>query len=257
MNTFFHLPIARRLAWCGFFFAAAPAPLAHNHIDVRPDVLVPERLSLVGVDLETMLYVPRGEPFSLYAPSYPGGFYTCELTFTHEDPDGSTPSIQLLSVAGPMGAVFAFWEVGAQAPTWSRPVGWMATATDHPALHTDDQGGFGHIHGRVFTVTQAGSYSVVFRVVDEAEVFQPSLPKTVVFQALATPQLLIHLDAGNLKLSFLSRQEFTYDLQASHDLVRWENVPAHRWIEGTGTALELSDPLAGRARIFYRLVEYF
>jgi hypothetical protein len=242
---------------CAFFLAAVSALRAHGHIDVRPDTISPSKLALVGSSSETMLHVPPGEPFSFYAPSFPGGYYACELTISHEDPDGSSPSVQLLSVAGPAGALFGFWEAGALTPIWSRPSGWTATHTDRPAFHTDDQGGYGHIHGRVFTATHPGTYTIAFRVADEEGLFQPSEPKTVTFNVLATPQLSLRIEAGSAILSFASRAGLTYDLQVSTDLHAWANVSTHRFLEGTGSTIELTDPLADRPRVFYRLVEYF
>jgi hypothetical protein len=238
-------------------FPAASLLQAHSHIDVQPDPAQPVRLALVGAASETMLYVPPGEPFSTYAPGFPGGYYACELTFSHEDPDGSDPRVQLLSVSGPSGASFAFWEAGATTPTWSRPAGWTATPGDQPSIHTDDMGGYGHIHGRVFTATHPGAYIVVFRVVDTLGGFEPSPPKSVTLTALATPQLTLRVEAGAALLSFASRANLTYDLQVSTDLQTWRPVQGHDFIGGTGSLIELTDPLAGRPRVFYRLVEYF
>jgi hypothetical protein len=254
-RSFFCRPF--RTALGALLFFAASLLHAHSHIDVQPDPAQPGRLALVGASSETMLYVPPGEPFSSYAPSFPGGYYACELTFSHEDPDGSDPRVQLLSVSGPEGGSLAFWEAGATTPTWSRPTGWTATADDRPELHTDDMGGYGHIHGRVFTATHPGAYTVMFRVVDNLGGFEPSLPKAVTLTVLATPQLAIRIESGNAALSFASRPNLTYDLQVSTDLKTWKNVESRDFIGGTGGLVELTDPLAGRPRVFYRLVEYF
>lgn len=125
------------LRLCAIFLGAAAALRAHSHLDVQPDG---SQLTLVGPATETMVYVPVSEPFSSYAARFPGGYYACELTFSSEDSDGSTPRIELLSVTGPANGSFAFWEVGATTPTWSRPTGWSATDTDRPSLITYDNG---------------------------------------------------------------------------------------------------------------------
>lgn len=254
-RSFFRRPL--RTALGVLLVSAASLLHAHSHIDVQPDPARPGRLALVGASSETMLYVPPGEPFSSYAPDFPGRYYACELTFSHEDPDGSDPRVQLLSVSGPEGASFAFWEAGATTPTWSRPTGWTATATDRPDLHTDDMGGYGHIHGRVFTATHPGAYTVVFRASDNLGGFEPSTPKSVSLNVLATPQLALRIESGNAVLSFASRAGLTYDLQVSTDLAAWGPVAPHAGVLGTGDQIALFDPLAGRPRVFFRLVEYY
>lgn len=238
---------------------ATSSPLrAHGHLDVRPDGNQPDRLALEGTLTETAVYVPRGEPFSGYAPLFPGGYYACELTFSHEDPDGSLPRAELLTVEGPPGATFAFWEVNATAPTWSRPTGWTAEDGERPSFAIyEDGSGYGHIHGRLFSATHPGIYSVRFRAVDERGAYAPSLPVTVVFTVHATPPLTLTVLAGEARLSFSSRAGLTYDLQVSTDLSTWHEVRGRTFIAGTGARIELTDLIADRPRVFYRLVEYF
>lgn len=237
--------------------ASSTALRAHSHLDVQ---LSGNQLVLVGPATETMVYVPPGEPFSTYAPQFPGGHYACELTFSTEDPDNFTARVQLLSVTGPDGGSFAFWEVGATAPTWARATGWTSTETDRPSLVTYEDGtGYGHIHGRLFTATAPGAYTVVFRAVDDGGQREPSAPKSITINVLATPQLSIRVESGEARLTFASRADLTYDLQVSTDLVHWAGtgVEAHTFVSGTGDTIEFDDPLADRPRVFYRLVEYF
>ncbi len=231
---------------------------AHGHLDVRPDDNQPTRLTLEGSVEETAVYVPPGEPFSGYAPRFPGGYYASELTFSHEDPDGSLPRAELVSVVGPAGATFAFWEVDAATPTWSRSTGWVATDGDRPSFAIYEDGtGYGHIHGRLFTAAHPGIYTVQLRAVDERGVFSPSLPVTVTFTVHATPPLTLAVVAGEARLGFTSRLGLTYDLQVSTDLSTWTTVAGRAFISGTGARIELTDPIADRPRVFYRLVEYF
>lgn len=240
-----------------------PALAAHDHIEVGIDPLDANRLGLSGPGYQTALYVPKGEPFSAYLPQFPGGCYPDELTFASEGDvldfaSGSLPKIELVSVTGTAGAHFSFWEVGATTPTWTRPVGWTASGTDRPSLLAYQDGtGYGHIHGRAFSVDTPGMYQVVFRAVDNASVRTPSQNKTVTFNALVTPQLSIRIQGGNAKLAFTSRINLTYDLQVSTDLITWTNIWAQSFIDGTGSVIELSDSLANRPRVFYRLVEYY
>lgn len=262
MNTL-PLPVSasvfsRLLVWLFALGLLAARLHAHSHIDAGPDSADPTRLALTGPSAQTALYVPPGEPFSADAQSFPGGYYANELTFSSEEPDGSRPRIELVSVAGPAGGSFGFWEVGAAAPTWSRPSGWSATAGDRPSLTTyEDQSGYGHIHGRLFTATHPGTYTLVFRAIDDAGLRSPSAPKTLTLQVLATPPLRIRVVAGEARLTFTSRPNLSYDLQVSTDLVDWVGVEPHLVLFGTGGDFELTDPLAGRPRVFYRLVEYF
>lgn len=231
---------------------------AHAHIDVGPDAADAARLGFVGPSAQIALYVPPGEPFSNYAPYFPGGYYANELAFSSEDAAGSRPRVELLSVQGPPGGAVAFWEAGASAPSWSRAAGWTATSEDRPSLITyEDQTGYGHIHGRIFTVTHPGSYTLVFRAVDDAGLRAPSTPRSLALDALAPPALALRVEASTALLSFVCRANLTYDLQVSTDLVTWSGVEPHLAIFGTGGQLELSDPLAGRPRVFYRLVEYY
>lgn len=237
---------------------SAPAALAHGHLDVGPDASDGTRLALAGIDSETALYVPPGEPFSNYLPHFPGGYYASQLTVSAEDPAGSLARVELLAVSGPAGGSFGFWEINARTPTWSRDCGWASGEGDRPSLIVYEDGtGYGHIHGRAFTATRPGEYTVVFRAVDDAGLRAPSQPKSITFHVLATPPLTIAVTGGEARLSFISRADFTYDLQVSTDLANWATMAAHQYITGTGGTIEMSDPLADRPRVFYRLVEYF
>lgn len=262
MNTRFSPVLVRLIfaAWSLALALHAPASRAHSHVDVQ--ATPSGQLLLIGATSETMVYVPPGEPFSGYATVFPGGYYACELTFGSADPldPNALPRIQLISVSGPPGASFAFWEAGATSPTWTRPAGWTTTAGDSPSFHTyEDGSGVGHIHGRLFTATQPGTYTVVFRAIDGSASAPraPSEAYAVTLTVLAPPQLSLRITDGAALLSFSSRANLTYDLQVSTDLQTWRTVEGHDFIGGTGSLIELTDPLAGRPRVFYRLVEYF
>jgi hypothetical protein len=233
---------------------------AHDHIEVGKDPSDEARLFLDGPDYQLALYVPRGEPFSGYLPQFPGGWHACELTFTTEtnalEPaDGADPRIEIVSVQGPAGGAFAFWEVDATAPTWSRPTGWSGSGNVFPVILAGDT----HAHGRAFTMDKPGTYTVVFRVVDAANKFAASASKTITFVAQQPPQLSLRVVGGNVSLSFTSRANLVYDLQVCTDLESggWTNVELHTFIDGYGDVKNMSDPMVGRPRAFYRLVEYY
>lgn len=244
-----------RAGFCAGLLAAATLA-AHEHIDIGPSATNPGQLAAIGLSAETMTYVPAGEPFSTYSPRFPGAAYAAALTFSSEDPDGSLPRVQLLSVTGPAGGSFGFWETNALAPAWSRPAGWTSTESDRPSFVTYEDGtGYGHIHGRLFTATHPGEYTVVFRAVDDSNARTPSEPKTVVFTVLATPPLSIQVQAGSSRLTFTSRADLSYDLQVSTTLAAddWTTID---FTNGTGGEIAFTDALADRPRVFYRLVEY-
>lgn len=245
-------------------FLVAQTLSAHEHIEVGIDPADPNRLGFSGPGYQLTLYVPVGEPFSSYLPQFPGGYYASELTFSAEGnsielANGARPKVELLSVSGPAGGNFSFWETGADSPTWTRPTGWSQTETgeEAPSLVVYEYpNGSGHIHGRAFTMDKPGTYEIIFRAVDETSLFLPSQPITVIFNAQPPPQLSIRLENDEAKLSFTSRLNLMYDLQVSTTLAPDSWTTIKEWIPGTGDTIELPDPINNRTRAFYRLVEY-
>jgi len=241
------------------FLLASPCTWAHDHIEVGEDPSDSTRLGLDGPDFQLALYVPPGEPFSGYLPDFPGGWHATELTFSTEvnalEPAvGSNPRIELLSIAGPGGGSFAFWEVGATGPSLEKQAGWTNTFGDTFSfiviLNGDD-----HAHGRAFTMDKPGEYTVVLRAVDEAGLFTPSKNKTITFVAQLPPPLSLLIASGNATVTFTSRLNLDYDLQSC------TNLNSGTWINQTtifGDGSEKSHLMStsGQAGLFYRLVEY-
>jgi hypothetical protein len=235
---------------------------AHDHVEVGTDPDDQGRLGLDGPGgYQLALYVPRGEPFSGYVPQFPGGWHACELTFTTEvstldAANGADPWIEILSVIGPAGGSFAFWEVGVTAPMWSRPTGWSGTSDVFPVILDGET----HAHGRCFTMDRPGTYTVTFRVRDKSGAFTTSANKAITFVAQQPPQLSVATSGSHVLLSFTNRNGFACDLQVSPDLMvgSWTNVPGREFMIGAGarTNLILTNGLIGRPKAFYRLVEY-
>ena len=226
---------------------------AHEHVDVGLDPSNPRRLYLLGPVFQEALYVPFGEPLSFYLPQFPGGWFACELTFTAEIE--ADPWIEIISVNGPMGGSFSFWEVGALGPTWSRETGWsldQGNTASFPVIYLGET----HQHGRAFTMDQPGTYSVTFRAVDPDGLLEASQEKVITFQALPPPRLSIRIENGQVVISFLSRLNLLYDLQISTDLATgtWESVVAE-FIDGDETVIDIPLPLS-HPRAFFRLVEF-
>jgi len=86
---------------------------------------------------------------------------------------GSRLAVQVVSVTGPAGGSFAFWEGDGESDlgeiTFSVPVG-TADGTNHLVIseNNSEPGAdpYGHIHGREFTANLPGTYTVGFRVID-------------------------------------------------------------------------------------------
>jgi len=234
--------------------------MAHDHVEVGIDSTNQTQLGLYGPSVQLALYVPSGEFFSGYSPNFPGGYFADELTFTTEtqvldSASGSDPAIELVSVTGPTGGTFAFWERDAASPTWSHPAGWNQSSGDRPSFPVN-LGGDGHIHGRVFTVDRPGEYQVTFRAVDRNVLFQNSLDYTITFRALVPPPLSIRLSNSQAIISFTSRPGLSYDLQTRTNLSSgtWDLVSTAA-IDGDGTVIDIPLPLS-HPRAFFRLIEF-
>ena len=86
---------------------------------------------------------------------------------------GARLAVQVVSVVGPPGGSFAFWEGDGESDlgtiTFSVPVG-ITNGTNYVVI-SENSGGpgadpYGHIHGREFTTSAPGTYLVGFRVID-------------------------------------------------------------------------------------------
>lgn len=78
---------------------------------------------------------------------------------------GSFLDLSIVSVAGPVGGSFYFYDVGATTPTYTLGVGGTAT-TDLFTLSEGTADPYGHIHGRRFGVDLPGTYTVGFQILD-------------------------------------------------------------------------------------------
>jgi hypothetical protein len=81
---------------------------------------------------------------------------------------GSHIRARIVSVKGPPGGAFAFWESGATSPTITVASGATGTNSFH-VTQTDGSPGvdpFGHIHGRRLTVTKPGIYVIRLQAFD-------------------------------------------------------------------------------------------
>lgn len=243
--------------------ATASVSNAHDHVEVGLSSSSSTQLAIDGPAYQLATYVPSQEFFSSYRPLVSTGAHFAELTFTTEtnaiDPAaGADPQIEVVSVIGPQNATFSFWEVGSTTPTWTRATGWNSSQSSAPSFPVI-QNGDNHLHGRALSADKPGLYQVTFRAVDGNGTYSTSANLTITFNAQQPPQLSIGVASGNTTLSFTSRDGLTYDLQVCTDLVSgvWTNVTPHTRLNGDGSVITMIDTMAGRAKAFYRLVEYY
>ncbi|MFZ4599174.1 MAG: hypothetical protein ACOYNN_11065 [Terrimicrobiaceae bacterium] len=244
-------------------FAAMLGTLrAHDHVEIGLDPSNPGKLkAIAGPSEQLATYFPSGETPSYDTPAFPGNAYATVLTFSAFDntsppPNGASVRVELLAVSGPVGGSFSYWEIGATNATWTRPSAWVASPTDQPSLEvSEDETGYGHIHGRAFSMDKPGIYDVTFRAVDASGEYANSDVFTVRFTAVTPPQLAISASNGSVRLTFTSRESLAYDVQVSTTLQpsSWTTIDT---LDGTGGQVEFFDPLNARPRVFYRLVEY-
>ena len=111
---------------------------------------------------------------------------------------GTFVQIKLLSVEGPPGASFGFWETpqdGLESTnlTWSVPVPYTGGNKLIPVSESDRTAGsdpYGHLHGRIYSVTRPGLYKTTWQFVDTSAngpaggpVDSPSAPFSLFLQA--------------------------------------------------------------------------
>jgi hypothetical protein len=153
--------------------------------------------------------------------AYLGYYYTGDLVFAalaatpnYGGPEpgaaalGTYVQVKLLSVEGPPGAGFGFWEtaedgVDSTNLTWSVPVPYMNGTKLIPVSESDGAPGsdpYGHLHGRIYSLTQPGLYKTTWQFVDTSTngpgggpVDLPSAPFSLFLQA--------DLTVGNIVLT--------------------------------------------------------
>jgi len=152
---------------------------------------------------------------------------------------GSRLAVQVVSVMGPPGGSFAFWEGDGEsdlgAITFSELTG-TTNGTNHLIVsqNSGEPGSdpYGHIHGREFTTSSPGTYTVGFRIIDTSTngigggpIQSPSDVLPVVFQAglkIETIQII----TNRVRVSFRSPPGITNSLEAadSIDAGLWSDV---------------------------------
>ncbi len=172
---------------------------------------------------------------------------------------GSWVHAQIASVEGPERGEFAFWESGAIVPTISIPSGTTATNIWHVSNNNGVEGTdpFGHLHGRRFTATKPGLYTVGFKAVDRSTngsdggaIHTDSDILHMYFQAGIT--IVSQTQTNDINtVTFGGLLNRTFHLEANHDLsnTNWTSVGS---IAGDDYFLSLTETNASSPR-FYRI----
>jgi len=181
---------------------------------------------------------------------------------------GSVIYFQIMNVTGPAGGAFEFWEPTNSFPAFSVPVGGGATnkvkVTEANGAPNDDP--YGHIHGRRFTATKPGLYTITFGAFDistngpsAGPNHTPSAPITLAFQAgFAIASIVRSNNIATVRFGTAATHDFT--LQANPSL----GGPPNGWVNispklrGTDYFQSVPDIFATNEIKFYRvLVEPF
>jgi len=216
--------------------------------------------------VKTLTYTNGGT----YAGYYQGSITLTALPTTSAnagpDPSASAPGsfvqAQLISVTGPAGGSFGFWEAGATGPTLSLLSG--STGTSLFALSSGDgapgSDPFGHIHGRRFTATVAGIYEVGFKLFDTSTngagggpIQSPSDVLLVYFQAGVNLQS-IEPDEDHSHVRFAAPVGANWQLEASSSadpLANWS--PIGNPVVGDDYLHEIEDDHPVQGNRFYRV----
>lgn len=208
--------------------------LAHEHINAGATSL--SAGSLLIFDNANSYVMSSGYVFNLTLrgpTDYYGGYFANnDLTFSalaatvfYGGPEafhaavGTSLSLQIVSVSGPGGGSFGFWEAtdrGAATPTVSllsgsvesAPGAGLFTFNLTQAYPTDP---FGHVHNRAFSANMPGTYDVAFRIIDTTGYHQASDLYTFRFDAVPEPTVvaMLALLAGAGLVIFLRRRRTT------------------------------------------------
>src|SRR5262249_43998498 len=113
--------------------------------------------------IKTLTYTNGGS----YAGFYQGNI-TFQVTGATTPAPGALIYAQIVSVEGPAGGAFAFWEAGATNPTISVACGTKGTNAYQLSANDGSPGSdpYGHIHGRRFTASKPGIYTVGLKALD-------------------------------------------------------------------------------------------
>jgi hypothetical protein len=245
----------------------------HGHLNVgavgtnQNDQLAFEHAEIFATSsdyVKTLTFTSAGT----YAGYYQGNITLTAIAATeaHLGPFTNSPALgsflfaQLVSVDGPVGGAFAFWDTGATSPSFSLDCGttgtntWQLTQSDG-SPGTDP---YGHFHGRRFTATKPGVYIVGFRAWDYSTnglnggpIHTPSDILNIYFQA-GDHFRSIWTQTNKVQVTFGARAGFTWQLQSTPlDPVKWEDISNP--ITGDDYFHNVTDEFHGGSNRMYRV----
>lgn len=167
---------------------------------------------------------------------------------------GSRLAVQVVEVAGPAGGAIGFWEGDGENPgneiTFSVPVGTTGGTSSFVVSENDGAPGsdpYGHIHGREFTATTAGLYTVGFRLIDVSTngpgggpLHSPSSVLSMYFQAGPTIET-IQAATNGMRVFFRSAPGVTNVLEASDVAAATAWRPVSGGLRGNSALQSLTD----------------
>lgn len=179
---------------------------------------------------------------------------------------GSRLAVQVVSVTGPVGGSFAFWEGDGENDldqiTFSVPVG-TTDGTNHLVISENNSepgvDPYGHIHGREFTASTPGTYVVGLRVIDlstngvnSGPIHTPSDILPVRFQAGVRIETL-QLFTNRVTTSFRCPPGISNILEATASLgpANWQTVAGP--LRGNSNLQTLSETNPPTPNRFYRI----
>jgi len=179
---------------------------------------------------------------------------------------GARLAVQVVQVDGPAGGFFEFWEGDGENPgadvTFRDPVG--TTGGSHSLVISENDGGpgsdpYGHIHGREFTTTVAGLYTVGFRLIDVSTngpqggpLHAPSDVFSMRFQAGPVIEAIQPVPTG-VQLSFRTPLGITNLIEFKEGLQSPDWTPLAAPLRGNNKLQTVIDPQPSAAVRLYRL----
>lgn len=215
--------------------------------------------------VKTLSYTNGGR----YAGYFHGNITLTALAATsaHSGPVSNAPALgswihaQLVAVDGPLGGVFAFWAATSNTSTFKLASGTAGTNTwvisENSGLADTDP--YGHIHGRRFTATKPGFYTVSFRALDfstngtgGAAIHTASEVIKIYFQAGINIQS-IEPDIHRTFVRFGAQAGTNWVVQAADSLSApdWQNIAAP--VVGNDYIIEVEDDTPVTGQRFYRV----
>jgi hypothetical protein len=207
---------------------------------------------------------------SAYAGYFQGGITLTALpataAFGGPAPNAAAPGsflrFSMSSLSAPPGGSFGFWDTGATLPTLSLMPGETST-NQFPLSESDGSPGsdpYGHIHGRRFTATKPGIYTIGFRLFDTSTngpgggpIHTASQELPVSFQAGVTIES-VEPDEDHVHIRFGGMAGYTWQAEATDFLgsqANWQAVGNP--VPGNDLFVEALDERPPGVRRFYRV----